>query len=132
MILAGYDSRASCYTVCCSLSRCRSIAMHRTTTSTRSCGTSPKIQTTSFSTFTSRLHADCSVYFMPHSLLSLTAGITIEVSHGYRVKSRDDAYVKKANVFGENFADATLLNGHVVDWLPFRKCSMNKDALESA
>ncbi|TFK89221.1 cytochrome P450 [Polyporus arcularius HHB13444] len=49
----------------------------------------------------------------------LTAGINIEVSHGYRVKSRDDTYVGKANVFGENFARATLHNGHIVNWLPF-------------
>ncbi len=48
------------------------------------------------------------------------------MSHGYRVKSRDDTYVGKANVFGENFARATLHNGHIVNWLPFRKCAITK------
>ena len=52
---------------------------------------------------------------------SLSAGVTIEVSHGYRVTSREDAFVKKADVFGENFADATLLS-YAVDWLPWRAC----------
>ncbi len=52
---------------------------------------------------------------------SLAAGITIEVSHGYRVRSRDDEFVKEADVFGENFSDAAMPNNYIVDRLPFRK-----------
>ena len=54
-------------------------------------------------------------------LYSLSAGVTIEISHGYRVLTRNDAYVKQADAFGENFADATLPNNYIVDWLPFRR-----------
>ena len=52
---------------------------------------------------------------------SLAAGVTIEVSHGYRVRSRDDEFVKEADVFGENFSDAAMPNSYLVDMLPFRK-----------
>lgn len=45
----------------------------------------------------------------------------MEMSHGHRVTSRHDPYVKKANVFADNFAEATLPNNHLVDWLPFRQ-----------
>ena len=50
---------------------------------------------------------------------SLTAGIAMEMSHGHRVTTRHDPYVKKANEFADNFAEATLPNNHIVDWLPF-------------
>ncbi|KAI0788021.1 cytochrome P450 [Fomes fomentarius] len=56
--------------------------------------------------------------FVQH-IRHLTAGITMEMSHGHRVTSRHDPYVKKANVFADNFAEATLPNNHLVDWLPF-------------
>ncbi|KAI1797445.1 cytochrome P450 [Ganoderma leucocontextum] len=49
----------------------------------------------------------------------LTAGIAMEISHGHRVTSRDDPFVHKANVFADNFAEASLPNNHIVDWLPF-------------
>ena len=57
----------------------------------------------------------------PTGSYSLSAGVTIEISHGYRVLTRNDAYVKQADAFGENFADATLPNNYIVDWLPFRR-----------
>ena len=43
----------------------------------------------------------------------------MEISHGHRVTSREDPYVHKANEFADNFAEASLPNNHVVDWLPF-------------
>ncbi|KAM5544563.1 hypothetical protein V8D89_001461 [Ganoderma adspersum] len=49
----------------------------------------------------------------------LTAGIAMEISHGHRVTSRDDPFVHRANVFADNFAEASLPNNHIVDWLPF-------------
>lgn len=45
----------------------------------------------------------------------------MEISHGHRVTSRDDPFVRKANVFADNFAEASLPNNHIVDWLPFCK-----------
>lgn len=57
----------------------------------------------------------------PPSTRSLSAGVALEISHGYRILDRNDAYVEEADAFGENFADATLPNNYVVDWLPFRK-----------
>ncbi|TBU54546.1 cytochrome P450 [Dichomitus squalens] len=56
--------------------------------------------------------------FVEH-IRHLTAGIAMEISHGHRVTSRDDPFVKKANVFADNFAEASLPNNHIVDWLPF-------------
>ena len=50
---------------------------------------------------------------------SVTAGVAMEISHGHRVTSREDPYVHKANEFADNFAEASLPNNHVVDWLPF-------------
>ncbi|PIL29859.1 cytochrome P450 [Ganoderma sinense ZZ0214-1] len=49
----------------------------------------------------------------------LTAGIAMEISHGHRVTSRDDPFVHRANIFADNFAEASLPNNHIVDWLPF-------------
>ena len=46
----------------------------------------------------------------------------MEISHGHRVTSREDPYVHKANEFADNFAEASLPNNHVVDWLPFCQC----------
>ncbi len=43
----------------------------------------------------------------------------MEISHGHRVTTRDDPYVKKANEFADNFAEASLPNNYIVDWLPF-------------
>nr|VWP01254.1 GPN-loop GTPase 3 [Ganoderma boninense] len=43
----------------------------------------------------------------------------MEISHGHRVTSRDDPFVHRANAFADNFAEASLPNNHVVDWLPF-------------
>ncbi|KAI0709905.1 cytochrome P450 [Earliella scabrosa] len=56
--------------------------------------------------------------FVQH-IRHLTAGIAMEMSHGHRVTTRHDPYVKKANEFADNFAEATLPNNHIVDWLPF-------------
>ncbi|RPD61026.1 cytochrome P450 [Lentinus tigrinus ALCF2SS1-7] len=56
--------------------------------------------------------------FVQH-IRHVTAGVAMEISHGHRVTSRADPYVRKANEFADNFAEASLPNNHVVDWLPF-------------
>ncbi|TFK91405.1 cytochrome P450 [Polyporus arcularius HHB13444] len=56
--------------------------------------------------------------FVQH-IRHVTAGIAMEISHGHRVTARDDPYVKKANEFADNFAEASLPNNYIVDWLPF-------------
>ncbi|KAI0711889.1 cytochrome P450 [Cerioporus squamosus] len=56
--------------------------------------------------------------FVQH-IRHVTAGIAMEISHGHRVTTREDPYVRKANEFADNFAEASLPNNHVVDWLPF-------------
>ncbi|TBU23875.1 cytochrome P450 [Dichomitus squalens] len=53
-----------------------------------------------------------------HHIRHLSAGVTVEISHGYRVMSRNDEYVKEANVSVVNFADAALPNNYIVDWFP--------------
>ena len=45
----------------------------------------------------------------------------MEISHGHRVTSRDDPFVHRANVFADNFAEASLPNSRIGDWLPFRE-----------
>ncbi|KAI1792771.1 cytochrome P450 [Ganoderma leucocontextum] len=69
------------------------------------------------SVFLSNLVEDPKDFF--RHIRHLSAGVAIEISHGYRVLGRNDAYVKEADAFGENFADATLPNNYIVDWLPF-------------
>ncbi|PIL29426.1 cytochrome P450 [Ganoderma sinense ZZ0214-1] len=68
-------------------------------------------------TFLRNLAQDPEHYF--RHIRHLAAGITIEVSHGYRVRSRDDEFVKEADIFGENFSDAAMPNNYIVDMLPF-------------
>ncbi|EJF56877.1 cytochrome P450 [Dichomitus squalens LYAD-421 SS1] len=53
-----------------------------------------------------------------HHIRHLSAGVTVEISHGYRVMSRNDEYVKEADVSVVNFADAALPNNYIVDWFP--------------
>lgn len=53
-----------------------------------------------------------SIYF------SVTAGVTLEMSHGYQTQGNHDAYVEMANVTVTNFAYASRIGGHLVDMLP--------------
>ena len=52
----------------------------------------------------------------------LSAGVTIEVSHGHRITSPDDDFVGKADVTCENFGDASLMH-YAADWFPCRASS---------
>ncbi|KAI0358999.1 cytochrome P450 [Trametes cingulata] len=56
--------------------------------------------------------------FIRH-LQSVTAGVAMQISHGYEIRDGEDAYLDKANEFVENFADASLPGRWLVDWLPF-------------
>ncbi|KAJ3556250.1 hypothetical protein NM688_g2134 [Phlebia brevispora] len=50
---------------------------------------------------------------------TLTAGITLRMSHGYDITGRNDPYVEMANETVQNFAKASKPPGYLVDWLPF-------------
>ncbi|KAH9891042.1 cytochrome P450 [Cubamyces lactineus] len=52
-------------------------------------------------------------------LRSVTAGVAMQISHGYEITDARDPYLEKANEFVENFADASLPGRWLVDWLPF-------------
>ncbi|KAI0374537.1 cytochrome P450 [Pilatotrama ljubarskyi] len=56
--------------------------------------------------------------FIRH-LQGVTAGVAMQISHGYEIRDGDDSYLDKANEFVENFADASLPGRWMVDWLPF-------------
>ncbi|KAI0639039.1 cytochrome P450 [Trametes polyzona] len=56
--------------------------------------------------------------FVRH-LQGVTAGIAMQISHGYEIGGGRDPYLQKANEFVENFAAASLPGQWLVDWLPF-------------
>ncbi|KAH9913275.1 cytochrome P450 [Fomitopsis serialis] len=49
----------------------------------------------------------------------LTAGITLLMSHGYEVEGEHDPYVEMADITVQNFAQASVSGGFLVDWIPF-------------
>ncbi|KAI0761209.1 cytochrome P450, partial [Trametes elegans] len=56
--------------------------------------------------------------FVQH-LHSVTGGVAIQMSHGYVVRDGEDPYLKQADEFVENLADAGLPGRWAVDFLPF-------------